>query len=144
MKVKYLKLKITIIVVLFCCHTNYSQAISTDFGIPLITNYLPKDYYANVQNWAVIQDNRGMMYFGNVSGVLEYDGINWTLIPVPNNIIRCLAIDEDGRIYVGGINEVGFLAPDEKGKLTYRSLNKFINNDQTEYGDVWKIIPHKD
>ena len=34
-------------------------------GYPLITNYSPKEYEAQQQNWAIIQDDRGIMYFGN-------------------------------------------------------------------------------
>ncbi|HEX9251717.1 MAG TPA: triple tyrosine motif-containing protein, partial [Ignavibacteriaceae bacterium] len=111
-------------------------------GYPLITNYLPKEYAANVQNWAVIQDNRGVLYFGNVSGVLEYDGVNWRLIHVPNDVVRCFAIDNDGKIYVGGINEIGYLAPDSMGALNYVSLNKYISKEKVSYGDVWSIIVH--
>ena len=112
-------------------------------GFPLITNYLPKEYSANVQNWAVIQDNRGVLYFGNVSGVLEYDGVSWRLIHIPNDVVRCFAIDKDGKIYVGGINEVGYLKPDSIGALNYVSLNKFIYNGIASYGDVWSIIVHE-
>jgi signal transduction histidine kinase/DNA-binding response OmpR family regulator len=116
---------------------------SNDDGFPLITNYSPKEYSANVQNWAVIQDNRGVLYFGNVSGVLEYDGVNWRLINIPNDVVRCFAIDKDGKIYVGGISEIGYLAPDSIGTLNYVSLNKYIFNEKVNYGDVWSIIVHK-
>ncbi len=120
------------------------QQIENEFGYPLITNYTPKDYSANVQNWSIIQDKNGIMYFGNVSGVLEYDGVKWRLIEVPNNIVRCLAIDSEGVIYVGGINEIGYLTPDKKGKLVYSSLNKIVSNDNPDFGDIWKIVIHKE
>jgi signal transduction histidine kinase/DNA-binding response OmpR family regulator/ligand-binding sensor domain-containing protein len=120
------------------------QQDANEFGFPLITNYTTKDYSANVQNWSIVQDKNGIMYFGNVSGVLEYDGVSWRLIEVPNNIVRCLAIDSEGVIYVGGINEIGYLTPDKKGKLVYSSLNKIVSNDNPDFGDIWKIVIHKD
>ena len=40
-------------------------------GLPFITNYLPKDYKALPQTWSVIEDNRGIMYFGIQNGILE-------------------------------------------------------------------------
>ena len=117
---------------------------SDEVGFPIITNYLPKVYSADVQNWAVIQDKRGVMYFGNGKGVLEYDGVNWRLINVPNDVVRCLAIDEDGKIFLGGINEIGYLMPDSTGLLKYKSLNKYISQDTINFGDVWRIIIHED
>lgn len=113
-------------------------------GSPIITNYLPKNYSANVQNWESLQDKRGVMYFANGEGVLEYDGVTWRLIKVPNDLVRCLAIDEDGKIFVGGINEIGYLYPDSTGLLKYVSLNKIISKDSPTFGDVWKIIVHRD
>jgi signal transduction histidine kinase/DNA-binding response OmpR family regulator len=111
---------------------------------PLITNYLPKNYSANVQNWAVIQDHRGVLYFGNGEGILEYDGVSWRIISIPNDVARCFAIDEDGTIYVGGINEFGYLTPDSTGELKYISLNKFISKQKLNIGDLFRIIINRD
>ena len=121
-----------------------AQQNDVEFGIPLIKNYLSQDYSANVQNWSAIQAKDGIMYFANVSGVLEYDGINWKLIQVPNHIVRTLAIDDDGIIYVGGINEIGYLSVSSNGAMIYRSLNSLITNGEPDFGDIWRIIPQKE
>ena len=34
-------------------------------GTPFIKNYKPNDFGASTENWAVAQDKRGVMYFGN-------------------------------------------------------------------------------
>ena len=138
-------LKIFLIVIVLSPFFSAQKIQTTsEAGVPLITNYLPKEYSANVQNWAVIQDNRGVLYFGNVSGVLEYDGVNWRLIRVPNDVVRCLAIDNEGKLYVGGINEIGYLSPDSIGALSYVSLNKYISKEKIDFGDIWRIIVHDD
>lgn len=130
---------------LFCQFSTAQKTNSfSQTDSPLITNYLPKNYLANVQNWAVIQDKRGVMYFANGEGVLEYDGVSWRKIPIPNDITRCLAIDEDGTIYVGGINEFGYLKPDSSGALKYISLNKFISKQKLNIGDLFRIIINRD
>ncbi|RMD93577.1 MAG: hypothetical protein D6813_03900, partial [Calditrichaeota bacterium] len=60
-------------------------------GLPYTQNFSPKEYGAHSQNFAIVQDVRGMMYFGNVYGVLEYDGVSWRLIPMPNqSVVRSL------------------------------------------------------
>src|SRR5438270_10095200 len=39
---------------------------------------------AGTQNFAVAQDERGIIYVGNLAGVLEYDGVRWRLIELPH------------------------------------------------------------
>lgn len=142
-----MKITFKIVLIILCFNSINSpqkNQFLNEVGLPIITNYLPKQYSANVQNWAVIQDKRGVLYFGNVSGVLEYDGVNWRLIKIPNDVVRCFAIDDDGKIYVGGINQLGYLSPDSLGELNYVSLNKYISGEKIDFGDVWRIIVHND
>ena len=56
-------------------------------GQPFIKYYTPKEYHESYQNWCVNQDKRGIMYFGNSNGILEYDGSSWRSIKTPNNSI---------------------------------------------------------
>ncbi len=118
--------------------TEGSTGIKT-IGLPIIRNYLPSDYNATPQNWAIVQDKRGIMYFANTGGVLEYDGISWRLIEVTNDVARTLAIDKNGTIYVGGIDQFGFLKPDSSGNMRYISLNTLLPDNEREFGDIWSI-----
>lgn len=100
------------------------QAYTQETGRPFIRNYPPLEYRASQQNWAVAQDNRGIVYFGNNDGLLEFDGISWRLIKLP--IVRTVAINSLGRIYVGLENDMGFLEPDNLGNYQYYSLKEKI------------------
>ena len=51
-----------------------------ELGAPIITNYEPEQYKASSQNWVAVQDRRGVMYFANTAGILEFDGQRWQLI----------------------------------------------------------------
>lgn len=108
-------------------------------GIPLIKNYTPNDYNASEQNWAICEDNRGVIYVGNnIDGVLEFDGNSWEKIPISNgSIVRSLAYSDEGTVYVGGVDEFGYLAPDKKGKMHYYTLTNQL--DSADFSDVWKI-----
>ena len=53
-----------IIVLAFC----FTFAIGRERGLPLIDNYPPEVYDAQEQNWAIVQDKNGFMYFGNTDG----------------------------------------------------------------------------
>jgi|AntAceMinimDraft_17_1070374.scaffolds.fasta_scaffold00729_6 class 3 adenylate cyclase/ligand-binding sensor domain-containing protein len=100
-------------------------------GTPLIKNYTTKEYKAYSQNWAVVQDKRGVMYFANGDGVLEYDGVKWRLIALPkNHTAKALAIDNNDVIYVGSKSELGYLFPCINGEMKYVSL---LNKIPGEY-----------
>ena len=132
-----------ILILLFISYFSESQEI-TETGRPFITNYAPKLYDGNPQNWCITQDHRGVMYFGNSDGILEYDGVNWRLIKTPkNNVVRSLDCDENGRIWVGGSGEIGYLEPDSVGKMSFHSLASFVPDHHRNFQDVWftKSVP---
>ena len=113
--------------------------------ITSVRNYSPDEYNASVQNWCAVQDHRGVMYFGNTYGVLEYDGHNWNLIPVSNNsIVRSLAVDRNGTIFVGAVKEFGYLSPNYRGELEYISLSQNLDTAEHKFIDVWKTYCYKD
>lgn len=109
-------------------------------GIPFITNYSSKIYNGAEQNWAVVQDKRGVMYFGNNdNGLLEYDGVTWRKIPVKNSsIVRSLTIDSNGVVYVGTVNDFGYLSTDSKGNIEYKSLFELVDTTKSVFADIWK------
>ncbi|WP_306591919.1 ATP-binding protein [Geothrix sp. 21YS21S-4] len=107
-------------------------------GDPIIRNYSPKLYGADAQNWAILQDPRGVVYAGNNRGVLEYDGARWRLIPtLRKTVVRSLGMDSTGRVYVGGVGEIGYLAPDERGAARFVSLNDRLPEAARAFSDVW-------
>ncbi len=117
--------------------TTFSQPVF-EKGYSTIINYSYKDYNHRPQNHAVIQDKRGVMYFGNNDGILEFDGFNWKKIPVKEKLVRSLAIDENGRIYVGARNEFGYLIADSVGELKYHSLIHLLDQQERDFGSIWK------
>jgi hypothetical protein len=84
-------------------------------GSKYLKNYTPREYDHHPQNWSVIQDKRGIIYAGNQAGLLEFDGVSWRIIDVPNWTVRSLDIDDTGTIYTGGKDEIGFLASSANG-----------------------------
>ena len=113
-----------------------------NLGLPYIINYIPEEYQAHKQNWSIVEDKRGVIYFGNTLGVLEFDGQNWRLISLPNNsIVRSLAIDDKGRIYIGSRAEFGYLVPDNIGRLKYVSLISKIEKEEfKKFTDISRIF----
>lgn len=107
-------------------------------SLPFITNYSTNDYKAAFQNWALVQGDNGLMYAANNSGVLEFDGVSWQLIPTTEgNPVRSLAKDPKGRIYVGGSGEVGYLAANGKNRMFFHSLKNKLGRSDWNFGNVW-------
>lgn len=107
-------------------------------GRPFIRNYNPREFGAAFNYWAIAQDQRGVMYFGNWNGVLEYDGVSWRLVSTPNRSgVRSLAVDANGRIYVGAVGDLGYLAPDSVGELRFVSLLDHVQPENREFNEVW-------
>jgi len=76
---KYYKL-----IVIFCIILGALPVKSQIKGLNPSTYYSSTDYNSTPQNWSVTQDHRGIMYFGNSSCILEYDGVSWRNIFVSN------------------------------------------------------------
>lgn len=109
-------------------------------GAPLhLQHYAPQDYGQFPQNWAIVQDRRGVIFVGNVDGVLEFDGVRWRLLrTATNTIVRSLDVDRTGRLYVGAQGDFGYFEPDSLGRLRYTSLVPAIaDSTDRNFWDVW-------
>ncbi len=120
-------------------------ATRAEAGLPFLRNYTPRDYGAHGQNWAVVQDPRGIIYAGNNDGVLEFDGERWRLIRTEKRtVVRALAVAPDGRVYVGALGEIGVLEPDPQGRLRYVSLLDRLAPADRQFDDVHHVFVHGD
>lgn len=127
----------------------FSQIEIPNSGLPRIRNYTRKDFNAANFNVGALQDHRGILYFGNDYGVLEFDGQNWTLLRNANNSrVTSLCQDELGspndpdrprnRIYIGSTGEIGYLHINKQGAEEYVSLLPKMPEGKRDFGIVWK------
>lgn len=128
-----------------CVISTFAQNIPF---VPPVYNYTTDLYHAGNQNWAVAQGANGVIYFGNDNGLLSYDGGNWELHNLPNNLsVKSIFIDatnEDERIYVGSFEEFGYFESNEINQLIYHSLSHNIEDHQFHNDEIWNIHPFKD
>jgi signal transduction histidine kinase/CheY-like chemotaxis protein len=110
-------------------------------GLPVIENYSTRTYNGFPQIWSILEDRRGIMYFGNSGGeILEYDGVTWRKIYAPT-VVRSLVMDDAGKIWVGSAGNFGYLDPDAAGNLHFVSLLDKVPATQREFTDVWQVLP---
>src|SRR3984957_3923568 len=113
-------------------------------GLPAIRNYTSAESHAGVGTWDIAQDSLGRLYFANDGGLLTYDGAHWQRYALPNRAaIRSLAIDEAGRVYVGGADEIGFFSPGDGGVLQYHSLKEKLPVVAQQFADIWNITLYR-
>lgn len=106
-----------------------------------LKNFTKQEYKAASQNWSVTQDAKGYMYFANNIGLLEFDGITWTLYPSPDGtIIRTVAVDKNNRIFTAGYRELGFWERNDLGRLVYHSLKNDVEKNFTANEEFWNVI----
>jgi len=121
------KRNIILCILLIIC--SLSNAQINKYGNPLITNYTSDDYNDDAQNFFVAKDHRDIMYFAGNENILEYDGTTWRSIPIYNqkdtktNHVRSFAVDNNGIIYVGAENNIGYLSANKNGSLSFHSLS---------------------
>ena len=113
--------------------------IEQETGLYPIYNFTPKQYDALPQNWSCLQDQRGIIFFANNQGILEYDGKNWNLIRVTDgSSVYSMAIDRSGRIFIGSVNEFGYLKPDSIGRMEYISISQGLEEENSDFGVIWE------
>lgn len=112
-----------------------------EIGRPLAGFYPSSEYHAHDQNFAITQDNAGVMYFANFAGVLEFDGVSWVTIQTTNvTRVSALATDAKNRVLVGANGEFGYLGNDSLGVHRFIDLSSKLRE---KFSQVIQIVPTK-
>ncbi len=106
-------------------------------GLPFVRVFKQSDYGGGTQIWSVVQDDKGIMYFGGNENLLIYDGTQWSKLPM--HTVRSLAKTADGTIFVGSIGDFGYLSSSDKGRLKFVSLAKNLDSINGMFTNVWSI-----
>ena len=85
-----------------------AQQFKVESGLPHMLNYSAKQYKAHDQNWSIIQDSLGIIYIGNNTGLITFDGLEFEVIPSESSIYS-LAKDDKGNIYYGADGDFGIV-----------------------------------
>jgi len=114
------------------------KAQSPLYGLPEIRNFTRSEYGGDIQSWSFAEADNGLLYFANNSGLLEYNGIQWSLYKSVQAVNRAVCADGN-RIYVGAFNEFGFYDENERGMLVYHSLIYLIKDKIGDFDEIWRI-----
>ncbi|MBL8111991.1 MAG: protein kinase [Acidobacteria bacterium] len=114
-------------------------------GLPLVRAYRAREtldpaFGKGPQNFAVHQDARGILYFGNNHGVLEFDGTRWRTTPTPARAV-VLSFARDGDVlYTGAAGDLGRVETDPTGDTRFVSLKSALPAGGPPLGDFWSAV----
>ncbi len=127
------------IIVLIISLTITNCIANAQKAYPFINNYTPQQYKSEGQIWAITQDKNGIMYFGTNTGIIKFDGTNWSKIKNLTQAVRSLAIDSKGTIYVGLTSDFGYLKKNKAGNQYFVSLAKDLDSSDKYFTVIWSI-----
>ena len=101
------------------------------------------DQYAAPPFRSIVQGKDGLVYVADGAGVLEFDGIKWTRLPLPDaRVVTALGITEDGEIIVGGSESL--LAVSSAGQaLRGKDLAGDVPGGLVGLGHIWEFASGK-
>ena len=124
-----------LLIVCFLCNFSTAQVL------PEIISLTKSDYKAQNQNWDLHEDQNGFIYASNTSCLIRYDGINWKQFPkISEHIIRCVATDNENKIYVGGFETFGYFSLDENHRYAYTNLMADPTLKNLKGEEIWQIL----
>ena len=132
--------RLVLMIFLHCTLFFFLSDFSSQYCLCCGLKYI-KNYKTGIHplNWVVTQDKRGIIYVANNGCVLEFDGVSQRIINIPDWKVRSIAVDNDGTLYIGGVNQLGYLAPGPNGSRQYVSLLALLTENQRKFDIVLRI-----
>ncbi len=91
-------------------------------GNYFLSHFSPSDERIDYLTFGMAQDAKGVIYFANKNGALEFDGRNWGLIATPGPVFTITVFGED--VYLGGLNGFGKIVIGADNMQAYQSLSQ--------------------
>lgn len=107
--------------------------------MPPLRVFTARETGVKTMAWSAVQDRAGILYFG-CDTVVSFDGDRWRPEKMdPTYSVRGLDVGPNGRIWVAGVNQIGWFEPGTQGGLDYHSLMASLPQGAADLGDVWRV-----
>jgi len=90
--------------------------------------------------WSISQASTGHIFVG-ANSLLSFDGDRWREVSINSGYaIRALDISPSDRLWIGAMDEVGYIDRDDTGWENYRSLTSSLPSELLPIGEVWHVF----
>ncbi len=113
----------------------FSLTAFSQTGNPFITNFKLPEGVEN-QNWAIVQDNSGMLFFANRKGILTFDGLEWDFVNRKDIPYYLIYEPVTERVFAGCYGSYGYLGKNNFGNFDYH----VISSEFSEVGVITNIL----
>ena len=105
-----------------------------------VANYSRAEYGQGSQTWCIEPVGSDFVYFANMNGVLQFSRAGWETFNIDSEVRSVMVSMSKSRLYVGGINEIGYYEPDQSGCMRYKSISGAMPDAERDaIGNVWNI-----
>ena len=105
-----------------------------------VANFSRSEYGQGAQTWCIAPAGGDFVYFANMNGVMQYSRAGWETFGFDSEVRSVMASPKTSRLYVGGINEIGYYEPCCNGNLLYHSISDSMSTAERDViGNVWNI-----
>ena len=106
-------------------------------GLAWVDYQSSRDLGTEAQHWFVREDQLGRIYVGG-AGLLVFDGQSWKTHSIAGvHGVRTLQFGADGRSWVSGLNQIGYLTEPSIGDFHYHSLLEHLPENERLVGHIW-------
>jgi len=110
----------------------------------LVESYSSYQYKADRTNWDAARDSLHLIYVGNNSELLVFDGSNWKSYTVPGRTVRAVETARNGTVFWGSANDFGYLDRNKNGTLSIISLKEKVTDKLRPPTTIFQILTSGD
>ena len=107
-------------------------------GAMLVRAFKPRDYQGSPVVIRVLEHPvSGEILLLAGTSLHVFDGVQWTTVPTETPAVRCLAVDAAGRVWMGGVDQLGYAQRDPTGQWRFQPLAAQLPEPHRKIGRVW-------
>ncbi len=136
----------TVCVLLPALHAQAGDPLaSPDAGALLVRAFKPRDYQGSpVVVRALEHPATGEMLLLAGTTLHVFDGTQWTAVPTDTPAVRCMAVDDRGRVWMGGVDQLGYAERDGAGQWHFQPLADRLPAAHRQLGRIWDCVASPD
>ncbi len=116
------------------------REVFTDYlsGRPYIEHFDTTEADVSGFLFALAEDSHGRIYAGG-STLKIYDGTGWISHSLDLQIITALFVDANDRVWVGSLDDFGYLETKSDGSISFVSLVERLPEESSQFNQIWNI-----